>query len=87
MNQDLLSAQEVVQSCTVIIDQKHKGEITMAEAIVELLRTLPAGGDIHVFSWYIGQLAEAEHEQATTLKRGNENIPQNSQMKMYNQML
>jgi len=75
---DPSSTQEVVQSCLAIVEQKCKGEITTAEAILDLLKTLPEGGDIHIFSWYVKQLIEAESERATNLKQGNASIPQTS---------
>ena len=65
---DPSSAQEVVQSCLVILKQKCKGEITMAEVILNLLKTLPDGGSITAFSPYVEQLAEVEHEWTTSLE-------------------
>ena len=59
-----------------IIKQKQKGEITMAEAILDLPKTLPEGGDINVFSQYVEQLAEAEHKPTTPLEQGNMRNPQ-----------
>src|SRR5882724_7642531 len=67
---NLSSAQEVVQSCMAIVEQKCKGEITTMEAILGLLRTLPEGGSITAFSHYIKQLTEVEIEWATTLEQG-----------------
>ena len=72
---NLSSAQEVVQSCMAIVEQKRKGEITTMEAILGLLRTLPEGGSITAFSHYVNQLMEVKIEQETTHKQGSNTIP------------
>jgi len=65
---DASSAQEVVQSFMALVKQKCRGEITMMEAILNLLKTLLEGGSITAFSHYVKQLAEAKTKWVTTLK-------------------
>jgi len=58
----------MAQSCLGIVEQRWKSSITMVEAILSVLKTLPEEGSIPAFMWYVDQLMEIEHDQAVALK-------------------
>jgi len=64
---DLPPKQEMAQSCLVIIKQRCRNTITMAEAILSILKALPENGSIAAFMCYVEQLTEVEHDQAIAL--------------------